>query len=89
MAVGGIHVLAGEVLEGERAFVVLVGKGGGNVEVECSAGHLEVVAGELLGNRLSPHFLGVAHDVEGVDEGVELLHREVVGDESLGTLFQS
>ncbi len=31
----------------------------------------------------------MAHDVERVDEGVELLHLEVVGDESLGTLFQS
>ena len=89
VAVGGVHVLAGEVLEGELAVVVLIGEFCGHIEVEGTAGHLEVVAGELLRDGGSVNLLGVAHDVERVDEGVELLHREVVGDERLGALIQS
>ena len=50
---------------------------------------MEVVAGELLGNLQAFRLGRVAHDVERVDEGVELLHREVVGDECLGAIGQT
>ena len=83
VAVAGVHVFAREVLKGEPALVGLAHEVGGDVEDELPAGHLEVVAGELLCDLQSLGLVGVAHDVERVDEGVELLHREVVGDECL------
>ena len=57
--------------------------------MESSTGHLEVIAGELLHDGSALHLPGVADDVERVDEGIELLHREVVGDECLGALCET
>ena len=89
VAVAGVHVFAREVLKGELALVGLAHEVGGDVEDKLPAGHLEVVAGELLCDLQSLGLVGVAHDVERVDEGVELLHREVVGDESFGAFGQT
>ena len=49
---------------------------------------MEVVAGELLGEFQSFSLGGVAHDVKRIDEGVQLLHREVIGDECLSARSQ-
>ncbi len=64
VAIGSVHILAVEILEGEAAVVVFVGKFCRHVEVELTTGHLEVVARELLRDG------GVARLVLRVERGV-------------------